>query len=88
MIHLRYLDRAGRMAWAMAMTPCHSITPTSMRVPGFIGADEHRHRVVLHEVADGETERMQHGPIGHTVPVGTVQDDRFQSHVTRLLVTG
>lgn len=55
---------------------------------GFIGADEHRHRVVLHEVADGETERMQHGPIDRTVPVGTVQDDRFQSHVTRLLVTG
>src|SRR5699024_10702915 len=31
--HLRYFSRAGRMAWTMAISPCHSTTPTSTRAP-------------------------------------------------------
>jgi len=44
---------------------------------GAIGADEHRHRVVLHEMAEGETERVEHRRIRDSVPMGTVQDDRL-----------
>jgi len=58
-----------------AITPCHSMTPTSTRVP-VSSTDEHSHRIVLHEVPDRETERMEHRHIRDAVPVGTVQDDR------------
>ena len=50
---------------------------------GLVGADEHRHRIVLHEVPDRETERMEHHGIRDAVPVGTVKDDRFRPPVRK-----
>lgn len=52
---------------------------------GFIEADEHCHRIVLHEVVDGETECVEHSFIRDAVPVGTVEDDRLYRHATSLL---
>lgn len=52
---------------------------------GDIRADEHRHRIVQHEVPDGKPQCMEHGLIGDTVPVGTVEDDGAVLHDPRLL---
>lgn len=54
---------------------------------GFIGADEHRHRVALHEVADGETKGMEHCLITDDMPVGAVEDDGLRLQLTSLLAT-
>jgi hypothetical protein len=49
------------------------------------GADEHRHRIVLHEVADRESKCMEHCLIRDAVPVSAVKDDRLRLHGTSLL---
>ena len=43
-------------------------------------------RVVVHEIADRETERMEHHRIRDAVPVGTVEDAGLRLHAASLLV--
>lgn len=50
-----------------------------------IGADEHRHRIVLNEMTNRKTERVEHRFVPDTMTVGAIQDDRFQVHATSLL---
>ena len=42
-------------------------------------------RHILHEMADRETERMEHRRIRDAVPVGTAEDGRLRHRVTSLL---
>lgn len=51
---------------------------------GHIGPDEHGHRVVLHEMPDRESERVEHCRIRNTMPVGTVEDDRLKLHTNKV----
>jgi hypothetical protein len=44
---------------------------------GSVGADEHDHVVVLTDVLDRESQRVEHLVSGDAVAVGRGQDDRF-----------
>ena len=86
-IHLRYLERAGRNGVRDSDDSVPLDDADLHQGAGLIGADEHRHRIVLHEMSDREAERMKHRLIRNAVPVGTIQDDRLRLHSTRLLAT-
>ncbi len=60
--------------------------PDLNKSSGLIGADEHRHRIVLHEVTFGELECVEYRFVRYTVPVGTVEDSWLGLHFARLLV--
>lgn len=49
-----------------------------------IGHDEHGHRVILHEMPDRETERVEHCRVRDTMPVSTVEDDRLRLHIYKV----
>lgn len=42
-----------------------------------IWADEHRHRIVLHEMAHRKTKRVERRRARGTVTVGTLEDERL-----------
>ncbi len=52
---------------------------------GLVSTYEHRHRIVLHKVTNGEAQCVEHSLIRHTVPICTVEDDGVLLHVARLL---
>ena len=52
---------------------------------GLIRTDEHRHPVVLHEMANRKAKGMQDRTIRDTVPEGTVEDERIRLHRPCLL---
>ena len=56
-----------------------------------VGSDEHHHVVVLADVVEGKTQRMQHVLVEHAMPMRRVEDEGFGLlvlHCTRLLVVG
>lgn len=55
---------------------------------GFVGADEHRHRIVLHEVPDGVTERVEHRRFRDSMSIGALENDRARLHDHKITCQG
>ncbi len=49
-----------------------------------IGPDEHGHRVILNEMPDRETARVEHCTIRDTMPASTVEDNRLKLRIYKV----
>ena len=64
------------MAWAIASSPPHQIDNTNFdELSRSIWTNEHHHVVVLTDLVDRESKRMEHVIIAHTMAVGRVEND-------------